>query len=274
MKSEERVASEFLTKRFAKEPLYEPLGKNTPPDFSIGGTAFEVRRLNQRFFREDGTNEGLEQVDIRLRRALHGELSKIPFSQQGGTIFWGLKFGRPLKADLKSIVSDLAADARQYYSDGSRKPREITARGVALDLFAATVPTGKAFRMGYTVDEDSGGMLGDIYPASMQLALKNKIEKTKEIASRFDRWVLILVDDVLPEMMEPNDVGPLDLDLCHFRSVAIINPGGSLALEYPDGSLKLHERICQRAYQLYQERGREHGRDLDDWLKAEAEPGS
>ena len=38
----------------------------------------------------------------------------------------------------------------------------------------------------------------------------------------------------------------------------------------PDPSA-LAEQICQRAYQLYEARGREDGRDLDDWLQAEAE---
>ena len=31
------------------------------------------------------------------------------------------------------------------------------------------------------------------------------------------------------------------------------------------------ERIAQRAYQLYMERGGSDGRDLDDWLEAERE---
>ena len=95
--------------------------------------------------------------------------------------------------------------------------------------------------MGYTVDDDSGGMLGDIYPASIRLALEDKIEKTRGIADKFGRWVLILVDDVLPGMMEPNDVGQLNLNLGHFCSVVIINPDASLALEHPGGSLKLHD---------------------------------
>jgi hypothetical protein len=33
----------------------------------------------------------------------------------------------------------------------------------------------------------------------------------------------------------------------------------------PNGS------VAQRAYERYEERGREHGRDLDDWLEAERE---
>jgi Protein of unknown function (DUF2934) len=33
----------------------------------------------------------------------------------------------------------------------------------------------------------------------------------------------------------------------------------------------LEEDIRRRAYELYEERGREDGHDLDDWLRAEAE---
>ena len=32
---------------------------------------------------------------------------------------------------------------------------------------------------------------------------------------------------------------------------------------------ELYERVAQQAYQLYQERGEEHGRDLADWFAAE-----
>jgi hypothetical protein len=271
MKPEERIASEFLTKHFGKMPTYEPLGQSTPPDFSIGGTAFEVRRLNQRFFHKDGTNEGLEQVDIPLNRALHRELSNIPFSEEGGTIFWGCKFRRPLTARVGRIVKHLAAAAQEYYSEGSRKPKEIAVEGVTLDLFPASTPVGKALRMGYTGDDDSGGMLGDIYPTGIRLALEGKIAKTKGIADKFDRWVLVLVDDVMPGIMEPTDIGALHMNLGHFRSMVVVNPDASLALEYPCGSLKLQEEIRQRAYALYEKRGRKHGHDLDDWLEAEAE---
>lgn len=33
----------------------------------------------------------------------------------------------------------------------------------------------------------------------------------------------------------------------------------------------LQEQIRRRAYELYEQRGREDGRDLDDWLQAESE---
>jgi len=36
---------------------------------------------------------------------------------------------------------------------------------------------------------------------------------------------------------------------------------------------KLEEEIRRRAYTLYEQRGREDGHDIDDWLRAEAEIG-
>ena len=37
------------------------------------------------------------------------------------------------------------------------------------------------------------------------------------------------------------------------------------------GHPNLEEEIRLRAYELYEERGRKHGHDLDDWVRAEAE---
>ena len=38
-----------------------------------------------------------------------------------------------------------------------------------------------------------------------------------------------------------------------------------------DSELFLEVNIRHRAYELYEERGREDGHDLDDWLRAEAD---
>ena len=38
-----------------------------------------------------------------------------------------------------------------------------------------------------------------------------------------------------------------------------------------ESSGDLHEQIRRRAYELYEQRGREEGYDLRDWLQAESE---
>ena len=47
----------------------------------------------------------------------------------------------------------------------------------------------------------------------------------------------------------------------------------SISTTKPDeGSLEFTEELIRvRAYRLYEERGCEHGHDLEDWLRAEAE---
>ncbi len=38
-----------------------------------------------------------------------------------------------------------------------------------------------------------------------------------------------------------------------------------------DAGSNVQAQICQRAYELYEDRGRQDGHDLDDWLQAESE---
>ena len=42
-------------------------------------------------------------------------------------------------------------------------------------------------------------------------------------------------------------------------------------LQKTDGDSELQDQIRARAYQLYEQRGRDDGHGLDDWLQAEAE---
>ena len=46
---------------------------------------------------------------------------------------------------------------------------------------------------------------------------------------------------------------------------------GEQRAEGAAGNSALDAEIRRRAYQLYVERGEEHGRDLDDWLQAKRE---
>ena len=43
------------------------------------------------------------------------------------------------------------------------------------------------------------------------------------------------------------------------------------AAPHPDEQWDLREMIARRAYEIYEERGRRDGEDMNDWLRAEAE---
>lgn len=50
------------------------------------------------------------------------------------------------------------------------------------------------------------------------------------------------------------------------RPIAVMKPKAS-----QEELARMDEEIRRRAYQLYEERGGQHGLDQDDWLRAEAE---
>jgi hypothetical protein len=57
-----------------------------------------------------------------------------------------------------------------------------------------------------------------------------------------------------------------------WRSPSTLREGPSSILDDWDGAQEgLRELIARRAYELYEERGRTDGDDLNDWLRAETE---
>jgi hypothetical protein len=239
MKYEELVVRDFLVRRFQREPLREPLGTSTAPDFAIGKTAFEVRRLNQQYVNPDGSVEGLEKVDFSLTRALVSELDKIDFRRDTGSFFVTVSFLRPLHSKVGKIARVLAREARSYYSTGSRNQKAISTTGVRLQLVPSTVPRDQAFIVVPLSDDDSGGLIDPMYRDNIQFALKEKIDKTKEIATRYEQWVLVLVDFIMPGYSWMNDVGLIELQLGHFQCVVVVDQNGVELMQLPRRSLEV-----------------------------------
>ena len=47
------------------------------------------------------------------------------------------------------------------------------------------------------------------------------------------------------------------------------NPSPGARSEAPRSELELRQRVAEKAYELFLERGGSHGRDMEDWLEAE-----
>ncbi len=237
MKKEEESTSSFLKACFAFEPTYEPLGHCRPPDFSIRNIAFEVRRLNENFVHKDGTVEGLEQLDHRLSRAMTGELENIPFSAHLGSFAFMLRYSRTRRLEPAKVAKGLAKKAHAHYLSGLRTPQRIEAHGADAELIPLRNCHGRAFVRPFEFDEQGGGLVGDIYRTNIEIALREKIRKTKAIADKFELWFLILVDSITPEILWRHELGHFSPDLQHFSGIVVINFDGALAMEYPNNSL-------------------------------------
>jgi len=238
MKEEERSTSSFLRGCFAREPTYEPLGRCKPPDFSVRNIAFEVRRLNENFVHDDGTPEGLEQLEHRLTRAMTSELEKIPFSAQLGTFAFMLRYSRKRNPEPAKIARGLAEKARAHYLSGLRTQQRIDAYGAAADLIPLQRAYGKAFARPFNFDEEGAGIIGEIYRTNIEIAVTDKIKKTKVIAEKFEYWFLILVDFITPEIPWQPELVHFSPALEHFTGIAVISMDGALLMEYPSNSLR------------------------------------
>jgi len=238
MNREEHIAEIFLRIHFGSNPIFEPRGKCSPPDFSLGRTAFEVRRLNQQHVYQNGTAEGLEQVDYSLSKKIRAELGNIQFSPAGGSFYWVLDFQRPLGASPSKIAKRLGIEARACYSRGLRARTSLATHGVTLELLPAANPGDRAFLPGIEIDGNSGGMVAEIYATSIGIALQEKIKKTQSISKEFDFWVLVLVDSIMPEVPWSEDLSTLNLELRHFNSIVVIDPDSVIVMDWPHGSLQ------------------------------------
>jgi hypothetical protein len=237
MKKEERIASSFLKTCFDLEPAYEPLGPSKPPDFRIRNIAFEIRRLNENFVHEDGTVEGLEELDYRLDRAMKSELEKVPFSTCLGSFALMLRYSRKRKIEPAKVANGLAKKALAHYSSGLRTHHKIDAHGAEAELIPLRRAYGQAFVRPFEFDEEGGGLVGEIYRANIEIALREKIHKTRVIVDRFEYWFLVLVDFITPESSWLQELGHFSPDLQHFNGIVVINVDGALLMEYPNNSL-------------------------------------
>lgn len=237
MKKEEKSAQIFLKNYFKKEPIYEPIQKSSPPDFCIDNIAFEVRRLNQNYVYENGNIEGLEQLTYALGK-VYNELKQVPFLPKRGSFWWKIKYARPLPVKVHKIVKDLIKQVCNYYSSNELIAcKNFASYGVTIEL----TPTGKLYKEAFLstieIDNDSDGLIRDLYRDNIQIALKDKIEKTKNIKDKFAYWVLVLVDAITPGIAWVDEMKVINFKIQHFTSIVIINQNGIYLMEWPDNSL-------------------------------------
>lgn len=128
MDKSEELAERYLTSLDLGEVVYEPDG-NVPPDFAIAGTiAVEVRRLNQNHELEIGRTQGLEEVDIPLRRKMQKYLWSFAPSREGESWYVGYNFKRPLEP-WKVLQPLLDRALREFHSSPGGNAQRFGSRG-------------------------------------------------------------------------------------------------------------------------------------------------
>jgi hypothetical protein len=192
MKACERIA-EAMLRHMAYEPVYEPRGRDTTPDFEVADCiAVEVRRLNQNYTHGDG-KKGLEETERPLINRIH----KIAIgfgSGNGESWFIHLRFSRevPRWQDIKADVKD--AFERFVNSSNRTDCRVFSHDRLNIDLKKASRSYESLFLMGMTVDENSGGFIVGEMADNIEYCSSVKLDKIGAIKNEYREWWLVLVD--------------------------------------------------------------------------------
>lgn len=200
MKWEETHARTYLEHLNLGPVVHEPHG-NVTPDFVVDGRiAVEVRRLNQYHF-GGGKPEALENVTHAIANVVKSVMQSFgpPFPDDGlGRRCWALfyRFERPL-APHKQLRQALTAALEEVRRDRPDVPREfVLGAGASVRVIPSPILKPTMFWEVGRGDQNSGGMLMDMYQSSLDIVVAEKWAKVSKSPHRaqYPEWWLVLID--------------------------------------------------------------------------------
>lgn len=230
MNQDESIAEAYLKKCY-ENVVYEPDG-NIPPDFSIGGSVgVEVRRLNQQH-RDNENTKGLEEQRIPLNKAVENELSKYPLDQDGNNYWLTLRYERNI-GKLKDIKTNTNLAAQAFQAQNENIPFKYQlSENVALEFVAKAQKLSRKFKIGIESDQNSGGWVVGMYTQDVMHCIKEKEQKIKPYANKYESWWLLLVDHIncMDSYDKDDVVKSLTKPSC-FEKVIVIKYDGTVQFE-------------------------------------------
>ena len=223
---DERIALDYLSSIGNGIPAHEPDG-NIPPDFAFDNKiGIEVRRLNQNYL-EGADVEGIEQVSIRIHQTLEKCFDSLDTQYNGKTYFVAINYKRPITINPKIIKREITTTLQRFLEKPKLFPATFKVNSnISLQFIEATKKYNKLFKLGITLDYNSGGWLTQLFVENVSFCVVEKTEKTKPYKSRYNEWWLLLVDRIGLDMPK-EDYDEIDfssLSKGGFNKVIIIEP--------------------------------------------------
>jgi hypothetical protein len=194
MKSEEKIAFEYIKTMGFTDIVYEPNG-NIPPDFLLNKhVAIEVRRLNQHYIK-DGNPEAIEKLFFRLVPKLMNLLKQIKVKDFDHSVAVSIRFNRPLSLDqrlIKGISLLLNQNAGKIHDPINYQIHE----NLLLKFFPIQKKYDDYYVFGSSSDFDSGGLVVGLMHDAIKIAITEKQNKIEKEFDKFSEWWLILIDNI------------------------------------------------------------------------------
>lgn len=223
---DERIALDYLSSLGYGIPEYEPDGK-IPPDFGFANKiGIEVRRLNQNYFKGSDV-EGIEQVSIRIHQTLEKCFDSLNNRYNGKTYFVSINYKRPIATNHKVIKREITATLQRFLENPKLFPATFKVNSnISLQFIEATKTYNKLFKLGITLDFNSGGWLTQLFIENVSFCVVEKTKKIKQYKSRYNEWWLLLVDRIGLDMPKEDydEIEFSSLSKGGFNKVIIIEP--------------------------------------------------
>jgi hypothetical protein len=176
--------------------VHEPDG-NIPPDYVLNGRiAVEVTRLLHHEH-SSGQVRPLEETAIPLMHRFQKLLESLgaPRSAEPSWFVF-LRFQRPIE-NWRTARPKLATWLANFRDAPSRSLQDVDlGGGLSISVFPASKPLATFFRIGGSMDGESGGMVLSEIATTIPLCIADKTRKIEKLRSRYPEWWLVLTDHI------------------------------------------------------------------------------
>lgn len=200
----EALAKKFLSHVGRKEIVYEPRGRDTPPDFLVDGRiAVEVRRLNKNF--AIGSKfEGIEEGSWPRITALEKLLCSLGPPTHGASWFVSCRFSRSDARSKKhwqehwrKLKPEVRA-ALKGFINGPKHDNATLAFGTGYELKIQRAgnlhPT--FFVLGGFTDKESGGWVVDEIERNLRICIEEKTKDITNLRLMYSECWLVFADHI------------------------------------------------------------------------------
>jgi hypothetical protein len=143
-------------------------------------------------------------------------------------------YDRPLPGNAKSTIKDMHQALDSFLDSPRKTPVELKVNGkIWFTIHPSRPVPGRVFRPAIYSDDDSGGMVTQLYVRNISHCIQEKVQKVSLYLPRYQEWWLLLVDAIGAWQLEPEEVQQIRSAITSigcFRKALIIDYSGKNCL--------------------------------------------
>jgi hypothetical protein len=135
-------------------------------------------------------------------------LESFDKSFDGHTYWVAITYKRPLREGGKKIAQEMTKTLSSFLKGARQSPCRLQVNDkIEFEIIPSkTVVQNRVFRHAITSDDDSGGLVVQMYIENINYCIRDKQKKIAPIKDKYKEWWLILVDTMMSWNLESYEV--------------------------------------------------------------------